>query len=233
MIYNIDCIDYMKNCEPEIFDLILTDPPYCVNYGIKNRIISKLRSNRILERNKFFEDNEELDIDSLSRLFFKVLKDNSHCYIFCSTSQICLWLSSMKNAGFKFNNQLIWLKNNSTLDVTFGLKYMLKTENCLFFRKGYRKLNHIGLSNVLKYDIDIHYEHPCQKPVNMMQFLIENSTNEKNIVFDPFAGSGSVGIACLNSNREFIGCEKQYIYYQKILKRFENYQQQSKLSNYI
>ena len=56
--------------------------------------------------------------------------------------------------------------------------------------------------------------HPSEKPIELMKILIENSCNENDIVFDPFMGLGSTGIACKLSNRNFIGIEKDEKYFE-------------------
>lgn len=55
--------------------------------------------------------------------------------------------------------------------------------------------------------------HPTQKPVELMKILIENSSNEGDVVCDMFMGSGSTGVACIESNRKFIGCEIDLDFY--------------------
>ena len=62
--------------------------------------------------------------------------------------------------------------------------------------------------------------HPTEKPVELMKYYIENSSKENDIVLDPFMGSGSTGVACLESNRKFVGFEIDENYYQIATDRF-------------
>ena len=64
--------------------------------------------------------------------------------------------------------------------------------------------------------------HPTEKPVDLMQVLIENSSNEGDVVLDPFMGSGSTGVACINSNRKFIGIEIDENYFKIAKQRIED-----------
>lgn len=82
-------------------------------------------------------------------------------------------------------------------------------ELILMLRKGKAKYIHnMGTSNILRIaNIIRNKKHPTEKPVELMQILVENSSNEHNIIFDPFMGVGATGVACINSNRNFIGCE--------------------------
>lgn len=91
---------------------------------------------------------------------------------------------------------------------------MQGTEFILMLRKGGAKnINNVGTSNILRIpNIRGGKLHPTQKPVELMKILIENSSNENDLVLDPFMGGGSTGVACIESNRNFIGVEidKQY-----------------------
>lgn len=86
-----------------------------------------------------------------------------------------------------------------------------------------------GVSNVWHYtppvwsSIEDAPIHPCQKPLAMYERIIEASTNENDIVLDPFSGSGTTAIACKKLNRRFICIESDKNYYEASLKRLENY----------
>lgn len=62
-------------------------------------------------------------------------------------------------------------------------------------------------------DVDKHNGHPCPKPNNVMRWIIERTTSEKDLVLDPFMGSGTTGVACVQLGRKFIGCEISPEYY--------------------
>ena len=66
--------------------------------------------------------------------------------------------------------------------------------------------------------------HPTQKPVELLEYLINTYTNENNLVLDCCMGSGSTGIACLNTNRKFIGIEKDETYFDVAKQRMESHQ---------
>lgn len=112
----------------------------------------------------------------------------------------------MKKAGFKFRNVLIWVKNNSTLDLSMGYKYMYKHEICLFFNKGSKKLN--SFSDTIFNEItNFKIKHPCQKPTSILREFIYNSSDINDVVFDPYMGSGSTAIAAKECERRYIGFE--------------------------
>lgn len=107
---------------------------------------------------------------------------------------------------------IVWDKGNS-LPTQY---YMNSYELILMLRKGKaRKINNMGTKNILRIpNILGNKQHPTEKPVELMQILIENSSNENDIILDPFFGSGSTAVSCIESNRKFIGCEIDKKYYE-------------------
>ena len=144
-IYNANCMDGMANIEPEMIDLIVTDPPYDVDMKNKSKhlmtrfSVEKARQKQV-NRDQAFHDLD-IDYEELSHKFFSLLKKDAHCYIFCGENQYGDWMNTMIDAGFKFANCLIWVKNKQSITLAQGYKYNHKTEFCLFFRKGVKKIN--------------------------------------------------------------------------------------------
>ena len=68
-------------------------------------------------------------------------------------------------------------------------------------------------TTILEYVREKEQIHPTQKPTDLLEFLIQTYTNENDIVLDNCMGSGSTGVACINTNRRFIGIEKERYYY--------------------
>lgn len=199
--YNINCIEFMQSCKEGMFDCIITDPPYSVGFD------EKIQATDYVKRE--YED-VILDYDLLSSLFNKVLKENAYCLIWTGENQIKSWLTFMEAKGFKFNQMLIWIKDIATLSMS-SYKISYGNENCLVFRKGIpSKINpkYRGKSNILKHKIvRANKFHPCQKPVNLLKDLVKIYTKENELIYDPFAGSGSLLIASKSLNRNSIGNE--------------------------
>ena len=125
-------------------------------------------------------------------------------------------LNTFTECGFHFIKSLIWNKGNKIM----GQYYMSQFEYILFFRKGKGiKINNCGTSDILSVpntkskDENGKNLHDTEKPVELMQILVENSSKENDIVIDPFMGIGSTGLACVNTNRKFIGIELDNNYY--------------------
>jgi site-specific DNA-methyltransferase (adenine-specific) len=99
----------------------------------------------------------------------------------------------------------------------------------IFCSNGVKKLKGNRDSNIIKAKKTGNEYHPTQKPVNLMEYLIEKSTNINDLVMDCFSGSGSTAIATYNTNRDFIGCEINKEFYDKAMERINNHRAQTKL----
>lgn len=221
-----DCLELMKAIPDENIDLIVTDPPYKItakgNTGNSGGMLRK----KISLQGKVFKHND-IDCEQYAPEFYRVLKDGSHCYVMTNHINLIHMLNTFTNCGFHFIKSLIWDKGNKIM----GTFYMSQFEYILFFRKGKGvKINNCGTSDILsvpnqklKGD-DVKNLHDTEKPVGLMEILIGNSTQENGIVLDPFMGIGSTGIACINTNREFIGAEIDKTYFDIAQKRLEEAQ---------
>lgn len=209
-LFNGNCLDIIKTLPDKSIDLIVTDPPYKCISGGKPHL--KNQPSGILSKNdgKIFEHNDITPEQYFGELY-RILKDESHCYIMTNTINIEKFLTTAREVGFGLHNVLIWKKNNATPNRW----YMKNCEYILFLRKGKAKtINNVGTKQVIEVDNIIGTKvHPTQKPVELMKIFIENSSNENDIVLDPFMGSGSTGIACLHTKRKFVGVELDDEYY--------------------
>jgi DNA modification methylase len=124
-----------------------------------------------------------------------------------------------EKVGFLFQNLLVWDKGN----VTPNRYYMNACEFILMCKKGKsRTINNPGTASILRYKNPVGKKsHSTEKPTDLMQVLIENSTSPGDIVLDPFMGTGSTGVACANTGRRFIGMELDKQYFDIAVKRIE------------
>lgn len=83
----------------------------------------------------------------------------------------------------------------------------------MYGNKGRRNFENGRNEDVLFFNKTNNKYHPTEKPVELLEFLIKNSSKENELVFDPFAGSGSTGVACINTNRKFLGVEINNVYF--------------------
>ncbi len=219
-IYNKDALDLFKKIDNESVDLIVTDPPYkCISGGKPK---NKNRPSGILKENngKIFTHNNIKPEEFIPELY-RVLKNNSQCYIMVNLLNLNKYINICLECGFKLHNLLIWEKNN----VTPSRWYMKNAEYILFLRKGKAKpINNISSKTIHRYNnILKNKKHPTEKPIKLMELYIKNSSNEGDYIFDPFMGSGSTMIAALKNNRNFIGCEIDEKYYNISKERLKKY----------
>ena len=208
-IYNEDCLDGIAKLENKSIDLIVTDPPYKITARGNAGNSGGMMQNKLSMQGKIFKYND-INPEEYMPEFYRILKDGSHCYIMSNHVNLQNILNVATSCGFKFIKSLIWNKGNKIM----GQFYMSQFEYILFFRKGTgKKINHCGTADILtvpnkktKGD-DGKNLHDTEKPVELMQILVENSSQENDIVLDPFIGIGTTALACLNTNRNYIGYE--------------------------
>lgn len=210
-IYNVDSIQFMKQMEEGSVSLVVTDPPYKTITGGNSDGANSKRPQGMLDGNRKLFKHQKLKISEWMCGLYRVLKDGSHCYIMTNSLNMEEMLTESRKAGFKLHNILVWEKNNCTPSQF----YMKNCEYVLFLRKGRAKwINDIGGSKTVhKFNNIIGKKtHPCEKPIELLKFYINNSADEDTVVFDPFMGTGSCGIACKELGVDFIGCEldKEY-----------------------
>lgn len=237
-IYNMDCQDGIKLIKTETVDLILTDPPYSVDYlGKQEGLLSmKKLSQELVDSYKSYQE-AEFDYKFLSKQFYRVLKNDTHCYIFCGHNQITKWIIPMEKAGFKFCQLLNWENNIPKFDLTRGHKYLENKEQILFFQKGWRRLEyHRNPKEMFRTSFyfpstktDDNRWHLCPRPYELLKMLILNSPNESDLILDCFSGSAEHLITAMKLKRNFIGFEISKEFYTKIQERLKNHKQQQRL----
>lgn len=221
VIYNEDCIWGMRQIERNSIDLIVTDPPYLINHKVMKKMSSKNKDSqdRYFRDTILNDDNPRLIRDYIKECY-RILKPNSAAYMFCNHRKIDFFKQECEKAGFTVKNIIVWEKNLHTtgdLQAAFGYKY----EFILLLNKGRKFFNGKRLSDVWKFD-KVSWQkqlHQHQKPIDLIEQCILKHSNEGDIVFDGFMGSGTTAIACRNLNRHYLGFELDSGYYMKIMER--------------
>lgn len=219
-VYNTDAIEWLKTLENDSVDLIVSDPPYRVAQHGKSGLsgIFKTKTGEDKKLNgKLFVHNE-VNVNDYAGELYRVLKPDNHCYIMTNDVNLQNFINVFTNVGFHFTKLLIWDKQNKITNQY----YMNQVEYILFMSKGKTKqINYCGTSNLLSVNNikNKTHNHPTEKPVELMEILIKNSTNEGDLVLDPFVGVGATPVACQNLKRNFIGCELDKVYYDTTMSR--------------
>ena len=216
-----DCLEEMMKLADDgvKVDMICTDPPYLMNY----------KTGRRKDKTHDFckpianDTNFEL-IKDIMPLLFELLNQDGAIYMFCNANHIDYFKQQIEQ-HFTLKNILIWVKNNWSAGDLKGA-YAKQTEFILYAVKGRHVLNGARDTDTLYYNrvVGNMQLHQNQKPVDLCKYLINKSSNENDVVLDCFMGSGSTGVACLQTNRNFIGIELEEKYYNIAKKRCSNYQ---------
>ena len=206
-----DCLELMKDIPDKSIDLVVTDPPYkIVQGGCTNKAVRLKGSNQEQLKKGTLFNNNSIKFNEWIPEVYRVLKNNSHCYIMSNDRNINELLNVCEKVGFKLLNILVWGKSKHSPN----RYYMKNCEFIVFLRKGKAKnINDMGTKQLLLIDNVANKKHPSEKPIKLMEILIKNSSDEKDIVLDPFLGSGTTGVACVNTNRNFIGIELDEKYF--------------------
>lgn len=202
MLYG-DCLDLMPLMSKQ-YNLILTDPPYGIAYKSRNVKKGHINSEGIVN-----DRNNELMLKKSVELSYELLLDNSHVYWFTRWDKLKVHIPILERF-YKVKNVLIWDKGNWSMGDLYH-SYGSQYECIIFAQKGKRKLNVVDGKqrhpDILRYPRIRSNRHPHEKPVRLLEFLIKKSTDEGEWVLDFFAGTGSTGVACANTNRNFTGIE--------------------------
>ena len=219
-----DALSLFKDIPNEVIDCIITDPPYPTisgGHGGEDSASASARPSGILSKNdgKIF-DNNNIDIKNWIPECYRVLKPQSHIYIMTNFLNLEYYMSEIRKVGFDIHNLLIWEKNNATPNRW----YMKNCEYIIFARKGDAfPINFCGTKTVLQIDNVKNKTHPTEKPVPLMEIFVNNSTQQDQIVLDPFAGTGSTLLAALKNGRKYLGFEIDEQYYDIALERLNNF----------
>mgnify|MGYP004714873551 FL=1 len=222
-LYQGDCLDIINNIE--VVDCIITDIPY--NISKKNNFKTmKDRTGRngidFGEWDKGFEEENLIQ-------FISLIKSGGSFILFHSFEQFGKLKEIFENNGLMLKDKLIWEKTNpmprnrdrryiSNIEI---LSWYVKPKNKWTFNRQNGKYE----SSVLKYPSEsgggFRRYHPTQKNLKMIEYLIKIHTNENDVVLDPFMGSGTTGVACMNLNRRFMGIELDESYFNIAKNRIE------------
>ena len=215
-LLNDDCLTVLKDISTNSIDLVITDPPYKLNKTTGSMTssakVDKWQGN-LRAGDKTANITNVIQFSEWLPEIYRVLKENSHCYIWVNDKNLVDLCNDAEKVGFRLHNILVWKKNNCTPNRW----YMKNCEFIVFLHKGKSfPIKNLGDAQLFECD-NINGKdklHPTQKPITYLERLILNSSNELDTVLDPFMGSGSTGVACINTNRKFVGIELDNIYYE-------------------
>ncbi|WP_428261609.1 DNA-methyltransferase [Haliangium sp.] len=195
-----DAVDWLRAIPAASLDLVITDPPY--ESLEKHRAVgttTRLKHSKA-SSNDWFKIFPNARFGELFAEVYRVLKKNTHFYLFCDHETGFHAKPIAEAAGFRFWKPLIWDKKR----IGMGYHYRARYEFILFFEKGKRRLNDLSIPDIIEAP-RIHRGYPTEKPVEVSEILVEQSSQHGDVVADPFCGSGSAGVAAVHHGRHFLG----------------------------
>ena len=209
-----DVIHLMNSQEA---DMLLTDPPYNVDYEGKTSEALKIENDNMSET-EFYN----FLLDSFKNMFDSI-KYGGSAYVFHADTEGLNFRNAFKSCGFKLAQCLVWVKNTFVMG---RQDYQWRHEPILYGWKpgaGHYFVDNRKQSTVLEFDKPSrNAEHPTMKPVDLLVYLIKNSSKENDLILDLFGGSGSTLIAAEQTQRRCYTMELDPKYCDVIIKRWEN-----------
>lgn len=211
-----DCLELMKQIPNESIDLIVTDPPYLMSYKTNRR---KNKDHKFCT--EIAGDNDSQLIADYIKECYRIMKNDTAMYMFCNANKVEFFKHELEKY-FCIKNMIIWVKNNwsaGDLKGAYGKQYEL----IFLVNKGRCEIRGKRITDVWEFSrvAGNNLVHQNQKPVELIQQCIEKHSDEGAIVFDGFLGSGTTAIACVNTNRHYIGFELDPEYYDIACKRLD------------
>jgi DNA modification methylase len=197
-----DCIETMRSMPERSVDFILTDPPYLVNY--RDRAGRSIRN----------DANADWLKPAMGEMY-RVLKQDRVAVVFYGWTRVDAFFEAWREAGFRPVGHLVFRKTYSSK--SRFLRY--HHEQAYLLAKGRPPLPKEPLPDVMEMPYSGNKLHPTQKPVSVLASLIRSFSLPDDLVFDPFAGSGSSCAASILTGRRYLGMELDEAYYQQAAAR--------------
>lgn len=210
-----DCIKYMQGMEKKSVDLLLTDIPY-------NEVNRK--DNGLRKLDKGVADDAEFDLEEALKQFMRVTRGS--IYVFCGIEQVSYIKKTFRENGLS-TRLIIWEKTNPS-PMNGQSIWLSSVECCVYGKFPKATFNEHCKGTVLRFPCGRSKIHPTQKPTALFNKIVEVSSNEGDIVFDPFMGSGTAGESAITLGRKFIGCELDHEYFVAAKDRIEEVEKKKK-----
>ena len=190
-----NCLDAMREIPNDSVDLVLTNPPY--NISQKSGGLRKL-------------DYGDWDKDKDNKLVFAAIKEMERIckgtiLIFCANEQMSYIYNFLKSKDL-ITKVLLWLKPNPNV-INCQHSYVTGQEHIIYAKKRNAFFRPNFKLSYFKYSIPNFRWHPTEKPMELIKELITDTSQENDLILDPFLGSGTTAVAAQSLNRKFIGCE--------------------------
>ena len=237
-----DSFCVLRKITPKSVDMIFADPPYFLSSGGISCSGGKQVSVDKGDWDKSLGINERLSYHrKWIRLCREVLKDNGTIWISATLHSVYAIGVALEMEGFSIINNIIWQKTNpspnlacrcfthSTETVIWARKQLTPTKKGVHTlnyelmkeENGGKQMKDVWTTSLTKPSEKKHGKHPTQKPLEVLERIILASTNENDLILDPFSGSGTTGIAANKLNRNFVGIDNSTEYLDLSIRRYK------------
>ena len=240
-IYNCDCIQGMKSVPKNKIDLVITDPPFAINFRAKKANYNRKQSHVLEGYNEISAENYyDFTLEWMSQVH-RILKESGSMYLFSGWNNLKEILMAIDDVGFHLVNHIIW---KYQFGVVTKNKYVTSHYHCLYVCKNDKKRKFFPFKRFSK-DAksedghSLHYQDkedvweikreywtgdtktPTKLPAEIIEKILFYSSKKNDIVFDPFLGSGQVAVVSKIHERRFCGFEVVKDYYKFAKKRLD------------
>lgn len=239
-LINDDIFEATKYMQEKTFDMIFADPPYFLSSdGITcsgGKMVSVNKGE--WDKKVSLQDKHEFNRKWIKECY-RLLKDEGTIWISGTLHNIYSIGMALEEEGFKIINNITWQKTNPPPNLACKT-FTHSTETVLWARKDLKKVKYkfnyklmkelnnnkqmkdVWTTSLTKPSEKKFGKHPTQKPLELLEKIILASTNEKDLILDPFSGSGTTGIAAKRLNRNYVGIDKEKEYLDISIKRYED-----------
>ena len=234
-----DTFKTLEKFENKIFDMIFADPPYFLsNNGITcsgGKMVSVNKGD--WDKNLSISEKHKFNRNWI-RESYRILKDNGTIWISGTLHNIYSIGMALEEEGFKIINNITWQKTNPPPNLACKT-FTHSTETILWARKnlknvkyrfnydlmkqinGNKQMKDVWTTSLTKPSEKKQGKHPTQKPLELLERIILASTDEKDLILDPFCGSSTTGISASKLNRRYIGIDNSKEYLDLSIRRYE------------
>lgn len=241
-IYNCDCIEGMGKLPDSSVDIVITDPPFAIEFKARRSNYNRTQARVMEGYNEIPKDRYYEFTIAWMKEVYRLLKDSGSMYVFSGWNNLKDILNAIDEVGFITVNHIIW---KYQFGVVTRRRYVTSHYHCLYVCKDDKKRKFFPYARFDKdeHNADgksLHYmdkedvwyikreywngdqKTPTKLPFELIEKILLYSTEEGDLVLDPFLGSGQVAVVSKSLNRKYIGFEIVKEYYDFAMKRLEN-----------
>lgn len=245
-LYLGNCLEKMQEFPDNTFDMIFADPPYMLsNDGISCQNGKMVSVNKgSWDKSKGIENDFEFNKTWLSECR-RILKENGTIWVSGTYHNIYSCGFAMQLLRFHILNDISWFKPNASPNLSCRF-FTASHESLIWARKNKKASHTFNYENMKNGNFPNDFlkkpnlqmrsvwaigtpkpnektfgKHPTQKPIDLLDRIILSSTNENELILDPFCGGGTTGVSCIKLGRRFIGIEKERDFFELSKKRIE------------